>query len=67
MGIGLVLYGKLGKVLGVPTPTADAFVHIGSVITGVDYARVNGDILERLGIDGLDRTALIAYLETGRR
>lgn len=66
IGLGLVLYCKLGEALGVETPTADAFVRMGRALSGIDYYVENGDVLQRLGIDGLDREALAAYLETGR-
>jgi opine dehydrogenase len=65
MGIGLVLYNKLGQVLGVPTPVAEAFVRIGSVISDIDYFEQNGDILTTLGIDGLSAAQLRSYLESG--
>ena len=65
MGLGLVLYQKLGEVLGVPTPASDSFVRIGRTLSGVDYYQTNGDILAVLGIEGLDRQALAAYLESG--
>ncbi len=66
MGLGLVLYCKLGEVLGVATPTADAFVRMGSALSGIDYFEENGDVLAKLGIDGLERGGLTRYLETGR-
>jgi opine dehydrogenase len=65
IGLGLVLYCKLGEVLGVGTPVSDAFVRMGRAISGIDYFERNGDILERLGIAGLDPGALAAYLESG--
>jgi opine dehydrogenase len=67
IGLGLVLYSKLGEVLGVETPAARAFVAIGSQISDVDYMEENGDVLVRLGIDGLSKEQLLEYLETGVR
>lgn len=65
IGLGLVLYCKLGEVLGVPTPVSDAFVRMGTAISGIDYFETNGAVLERLGIDGLDPAALNSYLLSG--
>jgi hypothetical protein len=67
MGLGLVLYTKLGEVLGVETPASRAFVAMGSIISGVDYMSENGDVLARLGLEGLDRDGIVAYLATGER
>lgn len=66
MGLGLVLYAKLGEVLGVDTPTSRAFVGIGSQVSDVDYFAKNADVLAQLGIDGLSKDQLLDYLETGR-
>lgn len=65
IGLGLVLYCKLGDVLGVETPTAHAFVEIGSQISGVDYFEKNANVLGRLGIAGMDPKQLAAYLDSG--
>lgn len=67
IGLGLVLYTKLGALLDVPTPTARAFIAIGSAISDRAYLAEGEDMLDALGIDGLDVPALHAYLETGER
>lgn len=65
MGLGLVLYTKLGAVLGVETPVSEAFVRMGGALSGIDYFEKNGDILSVLGIAGLRGDALAAYLASG--
>jgi opine dehydrogenase len=49
---GLVPLSCLGKALGVPTPTMDAAVELGSSLLGRDF-RAEGRTLERLGLAGL--------------
>lgn len=50
--MSLVPMSSLGRMLDVPTPTMDAFIHMASVIHGCDYAK-EGRTVERLGIDGM--------------
>lgn len=50
--MSLVPMSSLGRMLGVPTPTIDAFIHLASIIHGCDYA-TEGRTVERLGIEGL--------------
>jgi len=50
--MSLVPIASLGKMLGVATPTMDTFIHLASVLHGVDY-RQEGRTVERLGISGL--------------
>ena len=65
IGMGLVLYCSLGALLGVPTPTSEAFVRIGSAISGVDYFAQNTRTAATLGIAGMSGPEIEAYLETG--
>ena len=66
VGIGLVMFSSLGRLLGVPTPTCDAITQMGGAIAGRDYAAEGARTLDALGIGGLSVNALRAYLETGR-
>ena len=65
MGMGLVLFCDLGRLLGVPTPTCEAIVRMGSVISGIDYLTAGRRTLKRLGLDGLSVNELKSYLEGG--
>ncbi|MFM9881414.1 MAG: NAD/NADP octopine/nopaline dehydrogenase family protein [Burkholderiales bacterium] len=61
---GLVLLTELGRAAGVPTPTALHIVHLAGIATGHDY-RAEGLTLERLGLTGVGRDALIKLLDFG--
>ncbi len=50
--MSLVPIASLGDMLGVPTPSIKALIHIASTIHGVDYWR-EGRTVERLGIAGM--------------
>ena len=67
IGMGLVMFCSLGEFLGVPTPVSEAFVRMGSIITGIDYFAAGTRTLESLGLAGLDVEELKSYLETGVR
>jgi opine dehydrogenase len=61
---GSVLYSTLGSVLGVPTPVSDGITTVLCAATGVDWWAA-GRTQERLGISGMDRNDLIAYVRDG--
>ena len=50
--MSLVPMSSLGRMLGVPTPTMDAFIHMASIIHDCDYMS-EGRTVERLGIEGM--------------
>jgi opine dehydrogenase len=62
----LVPSAEIGRVLGVPTPVFDGTVALLGAANRTDY-RASGWTLDKLGLAGLDRDGLKAYLETGRR
>ena len=62
--IGMVLLSSLGTLLDVPTPTADALIHLGSVIHATDY-RTPGRTVARLGLDGYSADEILHYLNDG--
>jgi opine dehydrogenase len=62
--IGMVLWASLGRLVGVPTPTADALIHVSSVIHGRDYWQ-GGRTVEKLGLAGMTAEALVRYLMQG--
>jgi opine dehydrogenase len=61
---GFVLLSSLGKMLGIPTPTIDAIIHLASVINGKDYKR-EGRTVESLGIAGMGVDELNHFLQEG--
>ena len=62
--MGLVFFASLGELLGVPTPTARALIHLACVIGKTDYW-AGGRTLEHLGLGGLTAAELRAYVERG--
>jgi len=62
--MGLSLLTSVGRLAGVPTPLASAFMAIGSAICGENFMDT-GRPLAKLGLDGLDRTQLQQVLVGG--
>jgi opine dehydrogenase len=65
VGISLVIFCSLGRLLFVPTPTCETIVKIGETITGKNYMTEGKRTAEALGIADMDKEALRFYLETG--
>jgi opine dehydrogenase len=63
---GLVAWASLGDAVGVHTPIMDSLIAIGGAIMGRDPWEM-GRNLERMGLQGLDREAILTYLTTGVR
>ncbi|HEU5318078.1 MAG TPA: NAD/NADP octopine/nopaline dehydrogenase family protein [Chloroflexota bacterium] len=61
---GLRTWVELGRVAGVPMPVADALITLADQVMGAD-SWATGRSLEDLGIDDLERAALMRYLTTG--
>jgi opine dehydrogenase len=66
IGMGLVMFCSLGELLNVPTPASRAMVHLGSLISGIDYFAQGARTLQSLGLDGLTVEELKGYLVGGR-
>jgi opine dehydrogenase len=62
--IGLSFLTSIGKLAGVPTPLAGAFLAVGSAICGEDFMRT-GRTLPSLGLGHLDRAGLAQLLAEG--
>jgi opine dehydrogenase len=62
--IGMVLWASLGDMLGIPTPTARALIHISSVIHDTDYWQ-DGRTVEKLGLADMTVDELNRYLVEG--
>jgi len=67
IGMGLVMFCSLGKLLGVPTPACEAMVRIGEVLSGKDYFARGLRTVEALGLAGLDVNGLKSFLQTGEK
>ncbi len=64
--IGLTAYAQLGRQVGLAPVVMESVVHLTRALLGTDF----GDeprTLQRCGIAGLDRDAILAYVATGRR
>jgi opine dehydrogenase len=65
MGMGLVMFCSLGRLLDVPTPACEVVARLGGMIAGIDYFEQGRRTLEALGLDGLSVEGLKSFLETG--
>jgi opine dehydrogenase len=59
--LALVTLASVGRMVGVPTPVADAAIELASTVRGVDYWKI-GRTVEALGIAGKSPTELRRYL-----
>ena len=66
IGVGLVMFCSLGKLLGVPTPASEAVVRMGSVMQGVDYMARAARTVSTVGLEGLSTEEIRTFLEAGR-
>jgi opine dehydrogenase len=64
--MGVTLTASLGRKLGIPTPTYDAIIHIGSLVNDTDYYKV-GRNLKNLGLQNWTARQLQKYVTTGKR
>lgn len=63
---GLVPTSSIGHMLGVPTPTYDALIHLGGIVSGIDYWKT-GSTADKLGIGNMDARELMNYADTGEK
>ena len=63
---GLVPWAAIAKVVGVDMPLTNGFIDIINVVHEKDW-RANGCGLEELGIAGMDKDTLLAYVRTGKK
>jgi opine dehydrogenase len=59
--LALVTLASVGRMIGVPTPVADAVIQLASTVQGVDYWKT-GRTVEALGIAGKSPAELRRYL-----
>ncbi len=62
--MGLAFSASLGRLLGVPTPTYDAVIHLTGLMNGKDFYK-EGRTLESLGLSKLKVEAFKKYLSEG--
>jgi opine dehydrogenase len=67
IGMSLVLFCSLGKLLGVATPTCETIVRVGEALSGKNYMTAGKRTAKALGIAGMDKQMLGTYLQTGKR
>lgn len=58
----LVPMSELSRQLGLATPTINAVIELGSVMTGIDMWRA-GRTQEKMGVAGLNKEQLLEYVE----
>ncbi len=63
---GLGIWSTLGKKLGVDTPTIDAVVSLGLVVLHQPPGTIRRTLSD-LGLNGMSRDEMLAYVQTGRR
>jgi opine dehydrogenase len=63
--VGCKIYHDLGRAYGVPTPIIDAMIVIGGAFHQRDLLADSRYSLEYLGIAGMDKAMLNAYLREG--
>ena len=66
IGMSLVMFCSLGRLLRVPTPTCETIVKVGEALTGKNYMKEGKRTVEALGISNMDKHTLKFYLETGK-
>lgn len=64
--MGVTLTASLGRLLGVPTPTYDAILHVASLVNETEYYKT-GRTLANLKLGGLSAAQLKEYVMTGKR
>lgn len=62
--MSLVPIASLGKLIGVPTPTIDSIIHLGSVLHETDYWS-QGRTVETLGLAGLSLKEIRRFILDG--
>lgn len=64
--IGLNIYSQLGRSLGLEPRLMESVITLAGALLGQNFA-AEGRSLESCGIAGLDREALLEYVQTGQR
>jgi opine dehydrogenase len=62
---GLVTWSSLGRIIGIPTPTIDAVIHLISILHQKDYATQGERSLTKFGLSDLNADELNEFFKTG--
>jgi len=65
IGIGLVMFISIGKLLKIPTPVCHAIIGVGEAISGINFRSEGKRTLQSLGLGDLSIGEIKSYLETG--
>lgn len=63
--IGCKIYHDLGVQYGVPTPIIDSMITLAGAMHNTDFLKTSRYDLKYLGIDGMSKEELLAYLNEG--
>lgn len=63
---GLVPTSSIGHMLGVPTPTLDTLIHLGSLVSGIDYWKT-GSTVKKLGLERMTAKQIVNYVNSGEK
>jgi opine dehydrogenase len=61
---GQSIFRSLAKMLNIDIPCSEALLYLAGIINEADYLKT-GKTLKYLGLDGMDRNTLLAYLQHG--
>ena len=64
--IGLTIFSQLGRRLGLQPVLMESTIHITRALLGRDFSE-ESRTLERCGLAGMDRDAIVRYVSTGRQ
>jgi opine dehydrogenase len=64
--VGDRLLASIADMIGVPTPTIKSFMHLASIINGIDYFNV-GRTVEEVGISGMSIDEMNRFLVEGSK
>jgi opine dehydrogenase len=54
------------RALGVPAPTLNTLIHLGSLVSGIDYWKT-GSSVEKLGLERMTAKQIVNYVNTGEK
>ncbi len=62
--VGLTIYAQLGRQVGVAPVLMESVIHLTGALLGTDFAE-DSRTLQRCGLAGMDRDAILEYVTTG--
>jgi opine dehydrogenase len=64
--VGLTIYSELGRVAGCAPVLMESVIHLTNALLGSDFSE-DRRTLDRCGLGGLDRDAIVEYVTTGAK